>query len=72
MRRDPAHQGFYVVVTREGEPHRFCWKIERRKQPMGVKITECGYPSFAAAYAAGRDALKELLERIHDEETKSA
>ena len=48
-------------------PYGYCWKIQRRKKPMGVKLTEGGFRSFAAADAAGKDALQELLQRIHDD-----
>src|SRR5260370_13581577 len=70
---DPVHRVYYVVVKREDRmPYGYCWKIQRRKKPMGVKLTEGGFRSFAAADAAGQDALRELLPRIHDEGNKSA
>jgi hypothetical protein len=71
MVRNPAHKGYYVVITREGDnPAHFCWKILRHRTPMGVKLFECGFHSYQAAQLAGKEALIELLDQIHKEEVK--
>jgi hypothetical protein len=42
-----------LVVSRRGErAFPFRWKIQRRRQAMGVKVSDCGYRSYRAAQDA--------------------
>jgi hypothetical protein len=69
MLRNPKHRGLYVLVRRESDGQDlFRWNIYRRKTPLGVKLTEGGFTSFHAAYAAGSKALEELVQSIIEEE----
>ena len=69
MFRNPKHRGLYVLVRRESDGQDlFRWNIYRRRTPLGVKLTEGGFPSFHAAHAAGSKTLEELVESILEEE----
>jgi hypothetical protein len=73
MSRTSNHRGLYVHVRRDGDAQDlFRWNIYRRKTPLGVKLTEGGFPSFHAAHAAGSKALEELIENILKEEDSIA
>ena len=69
MRRHPKNRGLFIVVRREGYgKDSFIWAIYRRRVPFGVRLSEGGFSSFHAAYAAGTKALAELLEQIQKED----
>jgi len=72
MYHDPLQRGYYIAVIRDKDRSKgFCWKIQRRGKPLGVKLSECGFGSFQAAHAAGTLALEELIEQIKAEEASS-
>ena len=53
---------YYIITSREGEhPKAWCWEIQRRSKPMGVKLSGSGFQSEAAAEFAGKRALGEFL-----------
>jgi hypothetical protein len=73
MSRNSNHRGFCVHIRREGdEPVSFRWNNYRRKTPLGVKLTEGGFTSFHAAYAASSKVLEELVANILKEEESMA
>ena len=62
---------YYIITSREGEhPKAWCWEIQRRSKPMGVKLSGGGFQSEAAAEFAGKRALAELLEALSKEELR--
>jgi hypothetical protein len=68
MHPDNRNRTYYVVVSRNGDdPNPFCWEIQRRRQAMGVKISDCGYRSYRAAQQAGSEALDKLLDDLSRE-----
>lgn len=56
----------YHIVTYETDkrPYPWRWEITRHSKPMGVRITEGGYQSQAAAQYAGKIALAGFLEAL--------
>jgi hypothetical protein len=69
--RSPAMQvsEYYIITSREGgHPKAWCWEIQRRSKPMGVKLSGDGYQSEAAAEFASKRALAELLKALSKEE----
>ena len=72
MARKSTHHDYYVVVTHDAGSMRFGWQIKRRAAPMGVKLEGHHLASHAAAKAAGKRALEELLDGISTEELLAA
>jgi hypothetical protein len=47
-----------VITSRYGErPERWSWELKRKSSPLGVKLTDDGFQSQAAATFAGKRAL---------------
>jgi len=69
---DPASD--YFVVTKRPKRHeeQWIWEILRRSTPLGVKICGGGFRTTQAAKLAGEKALKQLLEKIAQEESRGA
>ncbi|MGA7803935.1 hypothetical protein [Bradyrhizobium sp.] len=68
MLHPATRKSFYVVVSRNGIGRDcWCWEIRRRRNPMGVRIREGGFPSHRAAELAGRDALEDFLNSLSRE-----
>jgi hypothetical protein len=64
---------YYVVTSRDGERAKaWCWEIQRRSKPMGVKLSGDGYQSEAAAEFAGKRALAEFLRALSNEELRTS
>lgn len=65
MHPDNRNRTYYVIVMRRGDGATpFCWQIERRREPMGVKVSGAGYRSYRAAQEAGNQALNKLLDEL--------
>ena len=61
---------YYIFTSRRGEhPDRWSWEIRRKSKPLGVKLTESGFQSEAAAQFAGKRALDDLLTGLAKEES---
>lgn len=61
--------GDYFVVTRShGRPPTWSWEIQRRPNPLGVKISGEDFKTEFAAKLAGEKALADLLARLAEEE----
>jgi hypothetical protein len=73
MLRPSVRRCFYVAVCRKGSD-RDCWswEIRRKHQPMGVRIWEVGFRSYAAAELAGRKALEDFLNGLSIEATSGS
>jgi hypothetical protein len=68
MHPDNRNRTYYVIVMRRGDGATpFCWKIQRRREPMGVKVSGAGYRSYRAAQEAGNEALNNLLDELSRE-----
>ena len=62
---------YYVVIYEtDKRPYPWRWEIRRRSKPMGVRMTEGGYQSEAAAEYAGKVALTRCLEALAIEEKR--
>src|SRR3974390_1419751 len=56
---------YYIVTFETGKrPYPWRWEIRRLSSPMGVRMTEGGYQSQAAAEYAGKIALTRFLEAL--------
>jgi hypothetical protein len=63
--------GYYIVTYQtDKRPYPWRWEIRRHSRPMGVRITEGGYRSQAAAEYAGKMALARFLEALANEEKR--
>ena len=62
---------YYLVTftTNEG-PYSWAWEIMRRSKPMGIRYTDSGFESQAAAEIAGNRELKEFQEALATEENR--
>jgi hypothetical protein len=62
----------YYIVTFETDkrPYPWRWEIRRRSKQMGVRMTESGYQSEAAAEYAGKVALTRFLDALAIEEKR--
>jgi hypothetical protein len=57
--------GYYIVSFETDDyPPSWRWELRRRGEPMGVKMTEGGYASRAAAEDAGKKTLASFLEAL--------
>jgi hypothetical protein len=55
---------YFVIVTRNGQPTRWRWEIQRRPKPIGVRVSENGFKTESAAKLAGEKTLRDLLNSI--------
>jgi hypothetical protein len=62
---------YYVFTSRRGDHlERWSWEIRRKSKPLGVKLTEDGFQSDAAAQVAGKRALDDFLSNLGKEEKR--
>jgi hypothetical protein len=62
---------YYVLTYRQVEhPDRWVWEIRRKSKPLGIKMTGDGYQSDTAARFAGKQALKDFLLDLSQEEKR--
>jgi hypothetical protein len=62
---------YYVVASRSGNsPQRWRWEILRKSKPLGIKMTEDGFSSKAAARFAGTRVLTNFLDDLSKEEKR--
>jgi hypothetical protein len=61
---------YHVVTMSDDCRSAWRWEIKRRSEPMGVKLTDDGYPSQRAAEEAGKRALAEFLAAFTSEERR--
>jgi hypothetical protein len=62
---------YYVFTSRRGNhPERWSWQIGRKSKPLGVRLTDDGFQSEAAAQFAGKRALAEFLAELSKEEKR--
>jgi hypothetical protein len=56
----------YYIVTYETDKRPYPWRRELRRhsRPMGVRVTEGGYKSQAAAEYSGKVVLAKFLEAL--------
>jgi hypothetical protein len=62
---------YFVSITRGGKPPQWQWEIKRRPKPLGVRFYANGFKSEKAAKLAGEKALRDLLDGIVRERSKS-
>jgi hypothetical protein len=55
---------YFVVTKRQARPEEWAWEIQRRSQPIGVRLHADGFKSEFAAKLAGEKALRELLDGL--------
>jgi hypothetical protein len=55
---------YFVVVTHKARQRVWQWEIQRRPNPLGIKLFEDGFKTEKAARIAGEKALRALLEEI--------
>jgi len=67
-----THSNDYYVVTfqRSERPDRWCWEIQRKNKPLGIKMTGDGFQSDIAAQFAGQQALANFLLDLAKEEKR--
>ena len=64
---------YHLVTSRRGEhPERWSWEIQRKSQPLGIKMTADGFQSNSAAQFAGKKALVEFLSDLQKEDRRPA
>jgi hypothetical protein len=63
---------YFVSVTSSRQPPQWQWEIKGRPKPLGIKLFANGFKSEHAAKLAGEKALRELLDGIAREHSKSA
>jgi hypothetical protein len=63
---------YFVSITRGGKPPQWQWEISRRPKPLGVRFYASGFRSEKAAKLAGEKALRELVDGLAREQSKSA
>jgi hypothetical protein len=59
---------YFVVTKRERRPGAWAWEIQRRSEPIGVRLNGDGFESEFDAKLAGEEALKELLYGLAQDE----
>ena len=63
---------YYVVTFRRSErSERWCWEIQRKSKPLGIKMTGDGFQSDMAAQFAGQQALANFLLDLAKEEKRT-
>lgn len=68
---DPPSQDYFVVTRRSRRsPSLWGCEIQRRSKPLGVKLYGADFISEHKAQIAGEKALKELADRLTQEELK--
>jgi len=63
---------YFVSITSSGKPPQWQWEIKGRPKPLGIKLYANGFKSENAAKLAGEKALRELLDGLAREQSKSA
>jgi hypothetical protein len=58
----------YFTSESGNTPNPWSWKIRRKSQPMGTKLSESGFRSSQAADFAGKRALSDFLIELAREE----
>jgi hypothetical protein len=62
---------YLLSTTSSGKPPQWQWEIKRRPKALGIKLYANGFESENAAKLAGEKALRELLDSIAREQSKS-
>jgi hypothetical protein len=62
---------YFVSVTSSGMPPQWQWEIKRRPKPLGIKLYANGFRSEKAAKLAGEKALRELLDGLARQQSKT-
>ena len=57
---------YFLSVRPEG--FSWAWEIHRRSRPLGVRLVEGSFRTEEAARLAGNKALRDLLERLAEDE----
>jgi hypothetical protein len=62
---------YYIVTFQRSErPDRWCWEIQRKSKPLGIKMTGDGFQSEMAAQFAGQQAFANFLLDLAKEEKR--
>jgi hypothetical protein len=62
---------YYLATQIDGKnPNRWSWEIRRHNGSLGVKLTDGGYQSRAAAELAGQRVLQKFLADLIKEEKR--
>ena len=70
MATHPINDYYVITSQRSARPARWSWEIRRKSKPLGIKMTEDGFQSDAAARFAGRQALADFLCNLLKEEKR--
>ena len=60
---------YFVVTKRDGRSPRWQWQILRMSKPLGIRLHGGDFRWECAAKLAGEKALKDLLDRMAQEES---
>ena len=60
---------YFVITKRDGQPPTWQWQILRMSKPLGIKLSGGDFKWEYSAKVAGEKALKELLDRLVQEES---
>jgi hypothetical protein len=63
-----SHKYSVIIRRRAGRPPVWTWEIQRRPEPLGIRLYEDGFKSPFAAKLAGEKALRQLLDQLAKEE----
>jgi hypothetical protein len=55
---------FVTVIRKRRRPPNWQWEIQRRSNPLGIKLYKDGFKTESAAKLAGEKALRALLQEI--------
>src|SRR3954469_6459182 len=62
---------YYLVTSKTAEhPPKWTWEIQRKSQPLGVKMIASGFQSDSAAQFAGKKALADFLSELVKEDKR--
>ena len=64
----PRADQYFVVTRSHGRPAVWTWEIQRRPQPLGVKLSGAAFKTESAAKLAGERALVAFLDGLAMEE----
>ena len=64
----PRADQYFVVTRSHGRPPFWTWEIQRRPQPLGVKLSGADFKTESAAKLAGERALVAFLDGLAMEE----
>jgi hypothetical protein len=59
---------YFVITKRDGRPPTWEWQILRMSKPLGIRLNGGNFKWECSAKLAGEKALKELLDRLAQEE----